>query len=124
MRRPHAVWKPWVLAGGGVALAGVGVLFRRAAQRNNDQYRDDLSICGEVGCLPEEIPASVTELESRAKTQNGFAIAAWIGAGVAVVGGVAWALRNYPRPSKQRRPTTIGAGANGDGAFVSLTHRF
>jgi hypothetical protein len=118
MRRPHVV-------GAGVALGGIGVLLRMAAESNYDRYEAELATaCGQVGCLPEEIPQSTRDLESRGSIQNKLAITSWVMGGAAVVTGVVWAIRNYPRPVQRRGTTALIALPMRGGAQLSVSGRF
>jgi hypothetical protein len=104
-RRRWKTWKPWtVVAGGaGVALLGGGLmaLARSDMQRYSDSFAQ---VCPE-GCPDQEIPESVSGLETRAKLENTIGISALAlgGAGVAV--GVVLVVLNRPYTVQTERVT-------------------
>ncbi len=97
--RPSAAWKPWALAGGGAALAGVGGLLQLLAESDIDRYDAKLEEdCAAEGmCAPGEVSDSASRLKSRAELENRIAIGAMATGGAVVVSGLVWALFNRPR---------------------------
>lgn len=99
MQRPHALWKPLAVLGGGVALVGVGALLQWHASETMREYNDAIGQqCAEGGCTPEDVPEYITDLEDRAVLENRLAIGAVVIGGVAAIAGLVWTLLDYPRP--------------------------
>lgn len=97
LERRWATWKPWAVAGGGVALAGVGFLVQLAAQSNMDQYDAELRRECTAGCLPDDLPQSTRDLESRALLENKIAVGTMIAGGLVAAAGLTMVILNAPR---------------------------
>jgi tetratricopeptide (TPR) repeat protein len=110
--RRWANWTPWAVAGGGAALALLGVPFQLSARSNMNEYAKEVGEACPTGCPRSSIPASTLELESRAHLQNGLAIGLFATGGAVLVGGLTMVLLNQPRPvdsgSLAIAPTTSG----------------
>lgn len=119
-RSRWASWKPWAVAGGGVALAGLGGLVQLRAQSDLDRYHDEIDrLCGGTGCAQGEIPGPVDDLASRALVENRVALA-MIGTGAAVaVTGVVLVVMNRPRTFVAEATPSAGAVTG-----ITLTGRF
>ncbi len=91
-------WKPWAVAGAGVAVAGIGGLLQLKAQADYDSYGEEIArSCGDTGCLPADIPGPVTDLEARAGLENKIAIGAFATGGALLVTGVVMLIMNSPK---------------------------
>ena len=90
-------WKPWAVVGAGVGLAIAGVGLRLAADGNLDDYDAEIARACPLGCLPDDIPDPVRDLESRGERQGQLAVASWIAGGAAVAAGAWLVYWNRPR---------------------------
>lgn len=122
--RRWATWKPWLVAGGGLATGAVGGLLAWRARADLDTYEREVArLCADDGCAPGELPGPVDALASRARTEDRVAVAA-IGIGAAaVITGTILMIANRPRlryPTEEdsgpRRPT-LGLTVH-DGGFT------
>jgi hypothetical protein len=115
-------WAPWVVFGGGLAIAGSGALLEGlASARMNDYDRALSRDCAASGCGPAHpIPAADAQLESSAHaydTAGVVVIAA--GAATAIAGGVMLYLNRG-----QLEYRDIEVGPTHGGAAVTLTTSF
>jgi tetratricopeptide (TPR) repeat protein len=93
-RTRWATWKPWAVAGGGVAVAGLGVLLDAKASADMDRFEREVAReCADVACPPDRFG----DLESTAKTENRIAIGMMITGAAVVVTGVTLVILNRPR---------------------------
>jgi tetratricopeptide (TPR) repeat protein len=98
-KRRWAVWKPWVVVGGGAALFGVAGLLRWQAKTHNAEYGDDVArICNDMPCSDDDLPLATRNLDRRADRENKAALAVGSLAAVATVTGFVLVLFNQPRP--------------------------
>ena len=118
-RTRWATWKPWAVAGGGVAVAGLGVLLNAKASADMDRFENEVAReCADVACPADRFG----DLESTAKTENRIAIGMMIAGAAVVVTGVTAVILNRPRtyvPESAIVPT-----ASPDGAGLSFITRF
>lgn len=114
-------WKPWAVAGVGVAIALVGVVFRFQAQSAFDEFSEDLAGACPLGCVRNEVPADVRELEDRGKRFELASGTAFALGGAAIVTGLVLVILNDQRSieSPLRR-----ASIHVDGTTASLAFRF
>jgi len=97
-RRRWAAWKPWVVAGSGALVAGVGGLLQLKSASDFDRYdREVADECGEPGCGADNpLPSSTANLESRARLENRIAIGMMSVGGAALAGGLVLLWLNRP----------------------------
>jgi tetratricopeptide (TPR) repeat protein len=84
-------WAPWVVFGGGLAIAGSGALLEGlASARMSDYDRALVRDCAAAGCGPgHPIPAADAQLESSAHTYSTVGVVVIsAGAAAAITGGV------------------------------------
>lgn len=97
---------PWVIAGAGGAVVGVGAVFGYLSQARHDD------------AVAAPIQADAARLQDRAHTFATVANVAFAVGGVAAVAGVAWGL--YARRQDRARPTVAGARIDvGPGAVAA-----
>lgn len=81
-----APWVPWAVVGAGFAAGGIGALLRLKANGDMEDYGRLVNRTCDRGCMSGEVDRS---LESRARLENGLAIASFTaGAAALVTGGV------------------------------------
>ena len=118
--RRWAVWKPWLVFGGGLALVGVGAGLQFIASSNLDSFdRQITASCASHACDPAAEPAkSLIEDRDRAKRENRVAVGMIaVGAAATVTGGVLLYLnRTYTVYEKAHLEFTPSSG----GATVGL----
>jgi tetratricopeptide (TPR) repeat protein len=112
-RQRWATWKPWAVAGGGVALAGLGVLVNAKASADMDRFEREVAReCADVACPGDRFG----DLESTAKTENRIAIGMMIAGAAVAVTGVTLVILNRPR--------TFVPTASPEGAGLALVGSF
>jgi hypothetical protein len=127
--RRWEVWMPWVVLGGGVLVAAVGVPFAIDAAANMSTFDEEVNRLCASGCNEAELPASVIEARERAETESGIALAALVGGGALAAAGVVLLLMNQPQlvPVEGDKPAsgiTIQAQATPRGAGLRAALRF
>jgi hypothetical protein len=122
-RTKWATWKPWAVAGGGAALAGLGVLLNVQAGNDMDAYESNIArTCAEDGCSPDMVDNT---LESRALTENRVAIGMMAAGGAVIVAGVTMVIMNRPQTYiPEERGTVVTPTVTSSGAGVSISGRF
>lgn len=112
-RTRWAAWKPWAVAGSGVAVIGAGVLLELAARSNSDKYESYLQTCPAVGC---SVGDPHLDLKDRAVTESHFAVASLAVGGAALATGVVLLVMN--------RPYAYVPEVSHDSAGVAVVGRF
>lgn len=100
-----APWKPWAVIGAGVALSAAGVPLYVFARRNMSDYDDEVitrfdAQDDEHRNQPLDLPNSVTDLRSKAKTQNVAAISLFVSGAAVLTTGVVLLVLNRPQREK------------------------
>lgn len=89
---PRARRLPWIVAGGGAVVAGVGVVFGVMANSKHDAAVD------------EPVQAEAARLQSKAKTYATVSNVLLIGGGAIAIGGIVWGVlelrRHHGEPAK------------------------
>lgn len=101
---------PWVIAGAGGAVVGVGAVFGYLSQARHDD------------AVAAPVQADAAQLQDRARTFATVANVAFAIGGVAAVTGVAWGL--YARRHDRGRPTVAGARLDVGPGTVAATWVF
>ncbi|MGE5186895.1 MAG: hypothetical protein ACM31C_32815 [Acidobacteriota bacterium] len=121
-------WVPWLVVGGGVAVAGIGALIDYQASRDMTDYdRALVTACLDVGCdASHPVPASVAAQKTRAEHESELGIGVMAaGAAALATGGVLLYLNRgrtlYPASEHLGR---IDVSPRPGGAFVSASGRF
>ena len=111
-------WLPWVVVGGGVALAGSGILVQRVAIGQRDDYYAQLKTCD--GPCPDGFAQDSKDL---ATLENRIAIGMIAVGGAAVITGSVLVYMNRGRLVYENKPMpTVTVNANG--ASVGVVGRF
>lgn len=116
-------WAPWVVAGSGVVLGGVGAGLYASARTDIRRYDQDLAALCPSGCAPSEIPSSLSGRERSARRKSGVAVGMLIGAGALAVSSGVMAILNRPRRVEGRGATpelTVAPGYVGVGLTVAF----
>ena len=122
-----ATWKPWALAGVGVAIAAVGAPLLISAQSKLDERAELANTCGGP-CDPNSaIGFELAALKTSADRRELSAITAFAVGGATIATGVVLAILN--RPTQTKRPAEDGevqAGLwrRGDATGVTLSVRY
>jgi hypothetical protein len=118
-RDPHrwALWKPWSVAVGGVALVAAGGILEAAASSSFAAYDGRVaSGCGGTTCSTND--PTLTSDNSRGKLENELAVAAWIAGGAALATGIV--LIGLDRPREM--PLVAPVATPGGGGAVVVGH--
>lgn len=118
-RTRWAPWKPWAVVGGGVALAGVGVVVEILARGSRDSYNERLASAECQGGCAANDPILV-DAESRMKLQDRIAVGTLITGGVIAATGVVLVVlnRSYAYVPDQSIRVTPTAGPSGAGILL------
>jgi hypothetical protein len=114
--RRWTTWKPWAVAGAGVAIAAGGGVFHLLSSRNEDQYGKEFLRLGcantndqaTPGCQDGQIPPDLSDQLTRARRQQKIAIGSYIAGGSMVAVGVVLLALNRPRLAEQSPPSSSG----------------
>jgi hypothetical protein len=101
-----AVWKPWLLAGAGAAVALVGLGLELQSSHDYDQYTSDVArLCKNSptgGCTMNQLPGATRDLPPRAYAENVSAIVSFAVGGAALASGLVLVILNRARPILRR----------------------
>ncbi|MBL4637311.1 MAG: hypothetical protein JKY56_25880 [Kofleriaceae bacterium] len=95
--RRFARWKPWAVLGAGAGFALVGVGLSVKSRASVDDYDREIDRLCPNGCPTDDIPQTVSDLESRAALEESVAIGALVVGGAAIVAGLTLLQINQPR---------------------------
>jgi hypothetical protein len=124
-----AAWMPWVVFGGGFAVAGIGGLLDLSAASDMSSYdRQVTDKCAFVACVPGDgmLDQSVFDLRSRAELKSAFAVSIMIAGGATIATGAVMLYMNrgrtvYPETTEKFVPSVTplpgGAALSLAGAF-------
>ena len=93
--RRWSAWKPWALAGGGVALASIGGLWHWRAKASINEF-DNVAFfaaCGQEGCADND-ERSPSHLLTRARWYQGVGITSYAIGGAALTTGLVLVFLN------------------------------
>lgn len=120
-------WVPWVVFGGGFALAGIGGLLDLAAVQEMDSYdRAVAQSCATMACAPEDLAQSDRDLKSSAETKSAIAVGIMVAGGATIITGAVMLYLNRGRtvyPMSVERLTPSVTPVSG-GATLSFSGRF
>jgi tetratricopeptide (TPR) repeat protein len=104
VRRRWPAWKPWALAGGGVALASMGGLWHWRAKANIDEFDNNAfsAACGQEGCADDD-ERSPSHLLTRARWYQGVGITSYAIGGAALTTGLVLVFLNREREERLDR---------------------
>src|SRR5690606_13381054 len=90
--RRWAVWQPWTVIGGGVAVTAVDGLLHASTKGSYDDYDAGIAACG--GCAPTDDLASKRD---RGDLLQSLAVSSYIAGGAAVAAGAVMVYLNRGR---------------------------
>lgn len=120
-------WVPWVVFGGGFAIAGIGGLLDLAAIQEMDSYdRAVAQSCATMACAPEDLDPADRDLKDSAETKSAIAVGIMIAGGATIATGAVMLYLNrgrtvYPTAVERLTPTVTPVPG---GATLSLGGRF
>jgi hypothetical protein len=124
-------WIPWVVFGGGLAVAGVGGLIQFNASDLMDDYdRTIARDCAVMGCdLTDPKYADLVDKRKSAEFRNKVAISViTVGAVGAVAGGVMLVLNRgrtvYDNSAEERGIARVDFVPHDDGGVLTVSGRF
>ena len=126
-------WIPWVVFGGGLAVAGVGGLIEWDANQSMADYDKRVAnTCAIVGCTPEMLETEgLTDLKHGAEMRDKIGISVMAIGATATVTGVVLLVMNrgqtvYDNSVEKRGPagTVVDVTPRHGGGMVSLSGRF
>ncbi len=124
--RQNRRWRPsvpWIVVGSGAAAVLIAIPLRLRASANFKAYGDDIArLCSDSGCTPDQIPSSVSSIETTAKRQNRAALVFAAGGVVAAAVGLVMVYLNHPRGPTVTAPVSLVPLRDRTGAMV--TRRF
>ena len=120
-------WVPWVVFGGGFAIAGIGGLLDLAAVQKMDSYdRAVAQSCATMACSPEDLDPADRKLKTDAEAQSAVAVGIMIAGGATIATGAVMLYLNRGRtvyPTSVERLTPSVNPVPG-GATLTLGGRF
>lgn len=120
-------WVPWVVFGGGFAVAGIGGLLDLAAVQEMESYdRAVAQSCPTKACKPEDLDPADRDLQESSETKSAFAVGIMIAGGATIVTGAVMLYLNrgrtvYPTSVERLTPTVTPMPG---GATLSFSGRF
>ncbi len=128
-------WIPWVVFGSGLAVTGVGVLFKVQAEGRMNDYDQQVAIqCAVMGCdlrnpAPNSIEESLVDQRESAKSLDKVAITVIsVGAATAAIGGVMLFMNRgrtvYEDPTGKDGPVVNVTPTRDGGGMVTLGGHF
>jgi hypothetical protein len=122
--RRWAVWQPWAVVGGGVAVAALGGLLHASAKGSYDDYDAGIAACG--GCAP---PDDLAGKRDRGDLLQGLAVSSYIAGGAAVAAGAVMVYLNRGRlyrvsPEELEGGVAVVPTFGPDGAGLQATVSF
>ncbi len=117
--RRWATWKPWTVAGAGVAVVGLGIVFNVLARSARDELDTKTALhCNVRGCPTDEYEElGLADLEAQMRTRNRISIVSLgVGGAAVVTGGVMILLNRAPLRRAER--ITVIAPRGGLGLAV------
>jgi hypothetical protein len=124
-RSRWAAWKPWALAGGGAAVAGLGAFLEIRADHWLGEYDNGVKAqCGgPAGCTAAQL-GSLADLRSRGHLETTIAVPTMVVGGMALIGGIAGVIINRPHTVMRERRPTVTPTLGPEGAGVTLFGEF
>ncbi len=118
MVRRWAPWKPWVVAGAGVGMIGLGGLAYLAARHDMNSYDHGIAVRCPNGCDGPTL-ASFGDLNddlTRSHIERGIEISLFVVGGATIAAGLVGVVLNQPRAVTERMVVTPTRG----GGSISL----
>jgi hypothetical protein len=117
-KRRWPVWKPWVVAAAGVAIAAaVAVPLYVQASSDFRSYDDEVARCAAQnplgGCDRSTLSAPVQKLVGKAEAERDVGIAAFAAGGALALAGVALVIANQPRVVERKVSLLVGPASLG-----------
>jgi hypothetical protein len=106
-------WVPWLVVGGGAAVALVGVPLQLSSVRNYDDYDQGLIDQCPDGCRSGQRPQELVDLEDRAQARQTQAAVAFVVGGAILTTGLVMAVLN--QGVEREVPVPFVAPAKGGG---------
>ena len=120
-RTRWATWKPWALAGGGVAVGAIGAALLVSARGLRSDYAAELARqCGEVACTPADLPAGTSDLLDRAQFRDRVGLATAIAGGATLAAGVVMVVLNRPYTVVEPRGAAVAVTPTRGGVVVGV----
>jgi tetratricopeptide (TPR) repeat protein len=117
--RRWSPWKPWAVAGTGVALSAAGLGFALQARATLRSYDNAVAVlCGERPCAT--LPALVSDAYDRGRTQNAIGVGLLAAGGAGMITGVVLVLLNREHREQLGYPMLAPSLLPG-GAALSLS---
>jgi hypothetical protein len=117
---PHPRWVPWTIAGGGAAVALVGLgTYLLGKSQLDVYYRDYAALCP-TGCKPpQSTQPALAGGKSTAELEGSLGLGAMVAGGAVAIGGLVLVATNRP----QRVTPQLDVAPTAGGATASLTWR-
>jgi len=125
--RRYPEWVPWTVAGAGVAVTLVGALLNASAVADIDKYDREIARSCPDGCVYDDLPEAVRDLQSRATWERRAAATSFVLGGAALVTGATLVYLNRPREVRvdtEGRRVAIVPGVSRDAVWVGASLRF
>lgn len=117
-------WMPWLVLGGGVLIAAVGVPLAIDADHNVKTFDAELVRQCPTGCRERELPQSAIDARERGQTENALALTAFIAGGAISAAGLVLLMLNQPHlVPMEHANISIRAHATPSSAGIQATLR-
>jgi hypothetical protein len=122
-----AIWKPWVVFGGGFAIAAIGGAVNLSAAGDMNEFdRAVAAKCPTTSCTPDQLASETRDIKQPAETKSAIGVGLMIGGGAIIATGAVLLYLNqgrtvYPTATERLTPSLTPVAG---GATFSLSRQF
>jgi hypothetical protein len=121
IERPVPQYVPISLVASGTVALGAAIALKLASDGNAADFDEGLLEACPMGCAPGDLGKELTDMRSRASTQNELSVASFALSGVLLTGGVIVFLLNDPKQKKNSKQARLQWVPSTSGGSVGWT---